>query len=49
MEECLQKRGKKIYRKLRNELKNAVEKAKNYCLESICDEIVEFKRRGFVV
>jgi hypothetical protein len=38
--------GKKNYRRLRNELKRAIDSAKKECLESICDEIVDFQRIG---
>jgi hypothetical protein len=45
VEECQQQRRKK-YRRLRNELKRATDKAKKEYLESICDKIMEFQRRG---
>ena len=34
--------GRRNYRKLRNELKRATEKAKKEYLENICTEIIEF-------
>jgi len=38
--------GRKNYRKLRNELKRATDKAKKEYLENICKEIMEFQRTG---
>jgi hypothetical protein len=38
--------GRKNYRRLRNELKKATDNAKKEYLESIYDEILEFKRAG---
>jgi hypothetical protein len=38
--------GRKNYRRQRDELKRATDKAKNEYLESICDEIIEFQRIG---
>jgi hypothetical protein len=46
MEECQQRRGRKNYRRQRDELKRATDKAKKEYLESICDEIIEFQRIG---
>jgi type I site-specific restriction endonuclease len=36
--------GRKNYRRLRNELKRATDKAKKEYIESMCDEIIEFQR-----
>jgi len=38
--------GRRNYRRLRNELKRATEKARNEYLGNICIEIVEFHRTG---
>ena len=38
--------GRRNYRRLRNELKRATEKAKKEYLENACTAIVEFHRRG---
>jgi hypothetical protein len=38
-------KGRKNYRRLRNDLKRATDKAKKEYLESIYDEIIEFQRR----
>ena len=38
--------GRKNYRRLRNELKRATDKAKKKYLENICNEIMEFQRPG---
>ena len=38
--------GRRNYRRLRNELKRATEKAKKECLENTCKEIMEFHRTG---
>ena len=38
--------GRKNYRTLRNGLKRATEEAKKEYLERICDDIIEFQRRG---
>jgi len=38
--------GKKNYRRLRNELKRATDKAKKEYLENICIEIMELQRTG---
>jgi len=40
-EEC-----RKNYRRLRNELKRATDNAKKEYLENICNEVIEFQRRG---
>jgi hypothetical protein len=40
------KEGRKNYRRLRNELKRVTDKAKREYLENICNEIIEFQRRG---
>jgi hypothetical protein len=39
-------KGRKNYRKLRNELKRAMDNAKKEYLDSICDKIIEFQRTG---
>jgi hypothetical protein len=39
-------KGKKIYRKLRNELKRATHNAKKEYFENICNEIMAFQRTG---
>ena len=36
--------GRRIYRRLRNELKRATETARKGYLENICNEIIEFQR-----
>jgi hypothetical protein len=36
--------GRRNYRRMRNELKRATEKAKNEYLENIYNEIIEFQR-----
>ena len=38
--------GKNNYRRLRNELKRGTDQAKKESLESVCDEIKEFRRAG---
>jgi len=38
--------GRKNYRRLRNELKRATDNAKKEYLKNICNEIMEFQRRG---
>jgi type I site-specific restriction endonuclease len=38
--------GRRNYRRLRNELKKATEKAKKEYLENICNDIIEFQRTG---
>ena len=38
--------GRRNYRRLRNELKRATEKAKKEYLEKACTEIMEFQRTG---
>jgi hypothetical protein len=38
--------GRRNYRRLRNELKRATDKAKNEYLEKTCAEIMEFHRTG---
>jgi hypothetical protein len=38
--------GRKNYRRLRNELKRATDKARKEYLKSICDEIIEYQRTG---
>jgi len=38
--------GRKTYERLRNELKRATDNAKKEYLENICNEIMEFQRRG---
>ena len=38
--------GRRNYRRLRNVLKTATEKAKRECLENTCKEIMEFHRTG---
>ena len=38
--------SKENYRRLRNEFERATEKAKNESLESICDDVMEFQRKG---
>jgi len=38
--------GRRNYRKLRNELKRATEKAKKEYLKNTCNEIMEFHRTG---
>jgi hypothetical protein len=38
--------GRKNYRRMRNEFKRATNNAKKEYLDSICDEIIEFLRRG---
>ena len=38
--------GRRNYRRLRNELKRATEKAKTEYLENACTEIMEFHRIG---
>jgi len=38
--------GRRNYRRLRNELKTATEKAKKEYLENACTEIMEFHRKG---
>ena len=38
--------GRKNYRRLRNELKRATDNVKKEYLENICNEIMEFQRRG---
>lgn len=40
-----QKEGKPV-EDLRNELKRAIDKTKKEYLERLCDEIMEFQRRG---
>jgi hypothetical protein len=40
------KERRKNYGRLRNELKRATDNAKKGYLESTCDEIIEFQRRG---
>ena len=37
--------GRKNYRRVRNEFKRNTEKAKKENIESICDEIIKFRRR----
>ena len=39
-------KGRRNYRRLRNELKRATEKAKKEYLENACTEIMEFQRTG---
>ena len=38
--------GRKNYRRLRNELKRAIGNAKKEYFDNICNEIMEFQRRG---
>ena len=38
--------GRRNYRRLRNELKRATEKARKEYLEKICNEIMEMQRTG---
>ena len=38
--------GRRNYRRLRNELKRATETAKKEYLGNICNELIEFQRRG---
>ena len=38
--------GRRNYRRLRNELKRAIEKAKKEYLDNTCTEIMEFHRTG---
>jgi hypothetical protein len=38
--------GRRNYRRLRNELKRATDKAKKEYLENICNEITEFQKTG---
>ena len=38
--------GRKIYRRLRNELKRDTDNAKKEYLENTCNEIMEFQRTG---
>jgi hypothetical protein len=38
--------GRRNYRRLRNELKRATEKARKEYLENICNEIKEMQRKG---
>ena len=38
--------GKKNYRSVKNDLKTAIFVAKKKYLESVCEEIMEFKRAG---
>jgi len=38
--------GRKNYRSVRNDLKKAIGEAKKECVESICEEIMEFQRTG---
>jgi len=40
------KEGRRNYRRLRNELKRATEKAKKEYLENTCNEIMELHRTG---
>jgi hypothetical protein len=40
------KEGRRNYRRMRNELKRATDKAKKEYLENICNEIIEFQRTG---
>jgi hypothetical protein len=42
----MKEEGRKNYRRLRNELKRAMDNAKKEYLESICGEIIEFQRTG---
>jgi hypothetical protein len=41
--------GRKNYRRLRNELKRATDKAQKEYLESMCDDIMEFHEQGFMI
>jgi hypothetical protein len=42
----MKKEGKKKYRRLRNELERATEKAKKEYIESVCDKTTGFRRTG---